>query len=828
MSPLKGRAAPLLLLAAALFAFIAMATAMGAGAATEVTQDWYVDGSVEPIVGGEYIMRANLTINFTGQLSVDRVTFTFMSTANGQYGVLVKAQGRLLMDACTFQSGLLSPGKPAKAWTFWAQDASYVVSKRCTFSGCGILGTEGKRQGVAVETNSASFMNCTFRDNNVGLVVLSGAMPTVENNIFEQNAYCGVMVTGNVFDLSGNNTYRENGYGIIFVQCNSGRLGAGLFVDNPQGAVRAGDSIVTLNHVAIEGLYRGIVAEATSTVTAYNCSVMSISAVAHAYTGSKVHLVDCKLIGTDGKLFPDASSSISVKQSVTFKVVYKGVGLPAEGASVRVLDADGTEMVKVATGADGRTVPVQLETHLAKQGPSPVIHRVPFKVEVFRGYDHANLDDFSPVPNELRTIEFIDDVAPGLVVMAPLDRQRFNTTSVLLKGTCQDLQSGLGGLRYTVNGGAAQYLPAQASWEVRVVLPEGELSLVFELEDRAGNNATVVRNILVDVTPPTFLELLPANNSLTRAYNQYFRGRTEAGAKVFVDQTELSVDTNGTFEGFTSLGDEEGPQSIEFRLVDQVGNEGLFLLVLIVDRTPPALSVETEPDYLVTSILNTSAVTFFGLAEPGARIDINRSGEVVASTFANASGKFSFDITLIEGDNDLVVDAWDPAGNRESYEVIRFQYDIIAPEVEVVMPEANFTAVKYSVDSVHLEARTEPDAYIWARVNGRDLPGIVQPAHGEYEIDFDIAEGNNTIVVLARDKAGNVGMAHLRVSRDVKPISQDGEDGFPWTIVVVALAVLVLAIVAAVMLQRRSGRAGPPPSMVGPPPEDGTTGPGKG
>jgi parallel beta-helix repeat protein len=51
-------------------------------------------------------------------------------------------------------------------------------------------------------------MNCTFRDNNVGLVVLSGAMPTVENNIFEQNAYCGVMVTGNVFDRATTPTVR--------------------------------------------------------------------------------------------------------------------------------------------------------------------------------------------------------------------------------------------------------------------------------------------------------------------------------------------------------------------------------------------------------------------------------------------------------------------------------------------------------------------------------------------------------------------------------------------------------------------------------------------
>ena len=791
--------AHLLLLASALFAFVAMALALEATAATEVTQDWYVDGSVEPISGGEYIMRANLTINFTGQLSVDHVKFTFMSTTDGQFGVLIKAQGRFVMDTCTFQSGT-----GAKAWTFWAQDTSYIVAKRSTFTGCGFLGAEGKRRGVAVETNSASFMNCTFRLNHVGLVVLSGALPTVENNVFEQNELCGLIVTGNVFDLGGNNTYRENNYGIIFEMCNYGRLRAGLFLDNTEGAVRAVRSNLDLMNLDIEGMYRGIVAESVSTVTVSNCTVMSISSVTHAYAGSKVHLIDCRLVGTDGKLFPDSSSSISVRQSVTFKVVYKGVGIPAEGANVRVSDVDGTEMVRVGTDANGRTATVQLETYLSKQGPSAVIHRVPLTVEAVKGFDHADVSDFYPVPNELRTIEFVDAVVPSLVVTSPLDRQRFNTTSVLLKGTCQDLQSGLSSLYYTVNDGGRQPLPTQAAWEVWVVLPEGELRLVFVVEDRARNNATVVRNIMVDVTAPAVLDILPANNSLTRAYNQYFWGRTEPGASVLLGETELSVDVNGTFEGFYSLGDEEGPQALEFRLVDQVGNQATFLLVLVVDRTPPELYVETRPDYLVNSILNTSLVEFFGTAEQGARIDVNRSGTVVAFTYANASNRFRMNVTLIEGDNDLVVDAWDAAGNRESYEVIRFQYDISAPEVEVVEPPTDFTSVKHSEDSVHLEARTEVDAYIWARVNGRDLTGIVQPAHGEYAIDIDIAEGNNTIVVLARDKAGNVGSVQLRVYREVKPISQDGEDEFPWAMVIAAVAILAVAVPVAVLLTRRS------------------------
>ncbi len=828
MSPFYGMRTPLLLLTTALFAIVAMSLAMGAGAATEVTQDWYVDGSAAPISGGEYIMRANLTINFTGQLSVDHATFTFMSTTDGQYGLLVKAQGRMVLDTCTFRRGELSPGTPAKGWTFWAQDSSYLVAKRCKFSGCGILGAEGKRQGVAVETNSASFRNCTFSNNNVGLVVLSGAIPTVEDNVFEQNGYCGLEVTGNVCNLAFNNTFRENNWGLIIVQCNSAIVRAGAFIDNPQGAVRFIDSIATVSHVSIDGLYRGIVAEATSTVKVDNSSIRTISAVTHAYTGSRVFLVDCRLAGTDGKLFPDSSSSISVRQSVAFKVTYKGVGFPAEGANVRVLDVDGIEMVKVGTDANGRTVVVQLETHLAKQGPSAVIHRVPFRVEAVKGYDHEYLDGFDPVPNELRTIEFIDAVAPGLVVTAPLDRQKFNTTGVLLKGSCQDLQSGLGSLQYSVDGAEPQFLPAQASWEVRVVLPEGELRIVFEVKDRAGNNATVTRYITVDVTAPGILEMSPANGSLTRAYNQYFRGRTEPGADVYVGSTELTVEANGTFEGFTSLGDEEGPQALEIRLVDQVGNEGIFLLVLLVDRTPPALTVETKPDYLLTSILNTSVVMFFGTAEPGARIDVNRSSLVINSTHADASGKFYMNVTLIVGDNDLVVDAWDAAGNRESYEVIRFQYDVTAPEIEVVVPATNQTTVKNSVVSFHLEARTEPDALIWVRLNGRDLPAIVMPAHGEFEEDFDLAEGNNTVLVIAQDKAGNVGMTSLRIHREVKAINPPGEDGFPWGIIIAAIVVLAAAIVAAVLLMRRSGRGKTPSPVQGEPPDPVVPGPGKG
>jgi hypothetical protein len=431
---------------------------------------------------------------------------------------------------------------------------------------------------------------------------------------------------------------------------------------------------------------------------------------------------------------------------------------------------------------------------------------VPFSIEATHGiYERKTVDGFDPGPNTLYTITFVDDLPPGLTVTSPLERAKYNTTGVLLKGSASDTGSGLGKLFYTVNGGPEEPLPAAANWEARVVLPEGQLLLKFTAQDRLGNQANVTRSITVDITPPTIFNITPQNGSRTRAFQLLVTGYTEPNAKVSAQDTDFTVEANGSFAGNVNLGDEEGQQVVSLRLVDSVGNAGTFDLVLIVDRTPPVLTVETNPDYRDFPILNRSDIVFFGTSEPGARIEIRRDGTLVGSGTVNSSGNWRMTVRLVIGENPLVVDAFDAAGNREDFEIISFLYDVTAPEITVVSPQSGFTTRS---EETTLKLRTEPDALIWVRVNGRNMTGITMPAHGEYEPKVALSIGNNTVVVLSRDPAGNENSTTLLIVREAEPKDHVGPGGLDMGVVAIVVAVLLVVVLLVGLLLWMRSRKG--------------------
>lgn len=792
----------------ALFATVAIGCARTADAAPVlVDRDWYIDNSTA-VSAAAYDMHANLVINTTGFLAADHTTFNFFSTTDGQFGVLIKAQGRMVLDTCSLQAGDVGIGVRAKAWTFWAKDTSYLVVKKCTFRDCGVFGDAQKwRQGVSVETSSAGIRDSNFLENNIGLQVLSGAAPNISGNFFTRNVE-GIEATGPTFYLEDPNQFTENNYGVVIVGCTDARVVGCTFVDNTIATIRTVDSTVWVSGADMGGTFNGILANFKSTLTVSNSSVKTIASVARSQYQSTIVLLDCDMFAQwPSKLMADSTSRILVRVSVTFRVIYKG-NVPIESAHVKVMDVDGIEVAKKATNETGLTPVVQLEVFRLIGNAGSGDSRVPFSLEATHGiYERKTVEGFGPGPNTLYTITFVDDLPPGLTVTSPTERAKYNSTGVLLKGTASDTASGLGRLFYTVNGGPEQALPAAANWEARIVLPEGSLLLRFVALDRMGNQANVTRSITVDITPPTTYNITPPNGSRTRAYQLLISGNTEPNAKVFAQDTELTVEANGSFAGNVNLGDEEGRQVVTLRLVDSVGNEGAYVLVLIVDRTPPPLTVETNPDYRDFPILNRSDIVFFGTSEPGARIEVRRDGALVGSGPVNSSGTWRMTVRLVVGENPLVVDAFDEAGNREDFEIISFLYDVTAPEITVVSPQSGFTTRS---EKIVLKLRTEPDAYIWVRVNGKDMTGFTMPAHGEYEPPVTLSVGNNTVVVLSRDPAGNTNSTTLIIVREAEPQDHGGPGGLDMGVVAIVVAVLLAAVLAVGLLlwmRSRKGRA---------------------
>jgi hypothetical protein len=334
---------------------------------------------------------------------------------------------------------------------------------------------------------------------------------------------------------------------------------------------------------------------------------------------------------------------------------------------------------------------------------------------------------------------------------------------------------------------------------VTMTLPEGWLTLVFTAEDLVGNKAVLERHVIVDVTPPTVTAVDPPNRNVTRVFQLLVTGRTEPGTTVKVGPEAIEVDEGGNFTDYVTLGDEEGEQTIRFDLEDAVGNIGHYDYVVVVDRTPPDLTVETVPDYRDFPILNVGQILFFGTSEPGARVVIQLSSGYSNETVVDGDGKWQMDMVLVLGENVVTVDAFDSAGNRRTNEIIDFLLDQTVPEITILKP-INGTVIKG--DMIVLEMRTDPESTVWVN----DGPELIMPTHGELEFEVAIPfKGENNITVYARDQAGNLATKVVTVLREEKANGDDNGSPGPgsWLVVAALATAAVLAVMARTVLVRR-------------------------
>ena len=772
------------------------------GATITVDTDWVVDTSEDVNVDNTYIMKANLTVTATGQISFRRCKFEFMSEYPGDYGIIVQPGGYLTLHTCTLKAGLLSPRVLAEAWTFHVLDAGRLSLQASHILDLGVLGGVETERGLAIESDNVMVSGTIFEECNRGLVILSGASPEILDNTFSESQ-AGIEVKGSAFHLASFNTFIDNAAGIIFQEVGNGFLGAGEFI-NSGHCVRAVMSTVRVENVTTIGDGIAFSSEGDSYMVVENSTVQTRDGRGNAKFNSNLHFINCEspgwLVFTD----TDANSHITVKQSVHFKVAYDGADYPVNGADVELRDKLGDKVYQQVTGSDGLS-PVRLVTVFEHHGSLDPVPHQPFSAIASAGYNYEEKMDINLGPDHIIEVIFVDDVSPDLTVQLPADGASYNFSEVMFRGWLKDLNSGISAFYYTVNGGLNNSLTIQDPWQERVYLPEGDLIIDFVAVDLVGNEAVVTRSVTVDFTPPGAIDLDPASGSMTRAFQLLVNGTTEVGATLKVQGNDWTVGPDGSFSGYITLDDSEGEQTIKLRLTDAAGNEGVVNYLVVVDRTAPPLTVETDPDHRDFPFVNRSRILVFGDTEPGATVKVHANSELLNETVANELGKWSMGIQLVLGENDLLVDVWDPAGNRATVEIIDFWYDVTPPEITLIEP-IDGAIYKYDIKTILVKVRTEPEAVVWVN----DETEKVQPVHGELEFpEVEIPyEGNNTITVYVRDQAGNLATRSIVVVRKEKEENNGGPtEGIPvWLVaLVLAIVVVVALVVHRFVLKRQQG-----------------------
>ncbi len=280
----------------------------------------------------------------------------------------------------------------------------------------------------------------------------------------------------------------------------------------------------------------------------------------------------------------------------------------------------------------------------------------------------------------------LDTQPPVLTLSEPAEGATIRPSTVHVVGTATDphLEAvALNGVPAALSGGAFQ---------ADVPLPnEGSNAIQVVARDRAGNQATVVRTVERDATPPDLVVSTPGPGSVLASSTVQVSGTATDPhlLGVTVNQTPVQLAGNAFS---TDLSLPEGPHTIVVEATDTLGLSSRVERSIRVDLTAPTVLID-EP--AAGAFLTSTTVPVRGQAQDAegiARVTVNGREATVQGT-----GAFELaDLALPEGESTVTCRAFDTAGN--SGVVSRtVTVDVQPPAVTSIVPSDGATGVPTSV-----------------------------------------------------------------------------------------------------------------------------------
>lgn len=157
---------------------------------------------------------------------------------------------------------------------------------------------------------------------------------------------------------------------------------------------------------------------------------------------------------------------------------------------------------------------------------------------------------------------------------------------------------------------------------------------------------------------------------------------------------------------------------------------------------------------------NSATLTVKGWSEPGSTVYLTVNSEVVGSVLASEAGNFElFDVGLSTGQNDIVAVAVDQAGNKSLESVpARLGYYHGEPELEIESPVTGQT-----ITGGEKEVEIKGTTGAGSRLTVNDRLVVVAP-DGRFNYRHALNEGENVVVIKARDGAGNEARRELTIT----------------------------------------------------------------
>lgn len=304
---------------------------------------------------------------------------------------------------------------------------------------------------------------------------------------------------------------------------------------------------------------------------------------------------------------------------------------------------------------------------------------------------------------------------------------------------------------------------ADGTWSLTptVPLPEGAHVVLATVGGPGGATSADEASFEVDVSTTVSITA-PTDGETTSDRTPEIRGTGEPGARVevFIDGVRIGdvvvgADGSWVLEVETPLSN--GSHTVEARAVDDLGNMARASSTFVVDARTH-VDIESPASGATVS---DATPTIRGTAAPGARVDVRIDGVLVGTVTADASGRWSLDVTdpLSDGSHTVEATATDTFGNVAS-DTSTFLVDT-STQVEITF-----------ADAMRVQGTGEPGATIVVRVDGRDRGTVVVAEDGTWSLTLDepLGPGTHEVVVTASDAVGNTATDTERVVVEVSGV----------------------------------------------------------
>jgi len=352
--------------------------------------------------------------------------------------------------------------------------------------------------------------------------------------------------------------------------------------------------------------------------------------------------------------------------------------------------------------------------------------------------------------NRTASVEFtIDTTAPIVVITSNFPRPT-NMTTVTMEWTGSDSGTGIDHYLFRLDSGGWQTTTLDHA--ILIDLEDGSHTLEVMAMDPVGNSGVDSLSFTVDTVAPTIQILGPAEGAFlghgTVDIDFETSGLDEGSViEICVDGdswTEVALDEAIQFEFH-----DEGEHGINMRAIDCAGNAAIDSVTIILDMTPPELSIVCPLDGLETNdsslILSWEA---FDVLSPDVTIEISING----SDWYEVDGTSRSLEDLDDGYHHLMMRAADRSGNLVIKE-INFTVDTTPPELQMIYPipgavidQASFI-IEWSVDDRTTSVST---------VEFHTGTGDWQDATGISSVMTSLVDGEHTVTVRVLDTVGNI------------------------------------------------------------------------